>query len=455
MDELCKDKVSWVLTSPAGGRLDRMPEIPIGSADTTELPTLIIHPEKRYQRIEGFGGTFNESGWYLLQLLDEPTRESVLHAFFDRSEGAGYSVCATPIAHNDYSLEYYSYNETNGDAQMRDFSIERDTHHLIPYINAARKHGSFILAARPDYPPKWMLNPERRIDPKWYDAFAKYLSCYVTAYEKAGVPISHISLLNEPNIYVEINGDELNTLLRDHVGPVMRADHPEVKLQLCDSASRDHAIEDWGPALGDPATRQYLDSLAYHSYHWEQTSISGIASVAQRYPRIALWQTEVMNLYTRPIHSYADGEVWGKIIADDLEAGASAWLFWNMVVDENGGPWNTDPFNTGYPQDGVAMINQETGEVVFTAKYYYQSHFSRYVLPGSVRLGHSVTQINQPFPENALYWWRIFAFQNTDGTLGLVCINTNEHPASAVVTVEDRQFPISLPGHSIATYLWR
>ena len=39
-----------------------------------------------------------------------------------------------------------------------------------------------------------------------------------------------------------------------------------------------------------------------------------------------------------PNRDYADGDFWGTQIFKDLESGASAWIYWNMILDEKGGP---------------------------------------------------------------------------------------------------------------------
>lgn len=446
--------VERYLTSPSGERVARMPDLAFSSGSFGAPPTITIRRERMFQRIEGFGATLNESGWYLLQLLPPEERGRALSAFFDPDRGAGYRVCVAPVGHNDYSLDYYSYNETPGDTEMRDFSIERDRQYLIPYIRAALEYGSFDLATRPDFPPKWMLNGKRALQPQYYDAYARYLDRYLAAYKAEGLPVRYISLFNEPRIYTHMTGEDMRVLLRDHVGPLLRKNHPDVQIQLCDSYMRDQVQEDWTPALEDAQTRQFVDGVGYHSYEWEKQTIKPVQQMHERYPDLPIWQTEVMNLYTVPIQSYADGEVWGKIIVDDLTAGASAWIFWNMVVDEHGGPYNRDPFNTGYPQDGVGMIHQENRTFTLTAKYYYQTHFSRFILPGSYRIAHEVFQDNHPFPLNALYWVRILATIRPDGRVVLVCLNTNDNDQDGVVVDGERHFWFSLPGHSITTYIW-
>jgi len=34
-----------------------------------------------------------------------------------------------------------------------------------------------------------------------------------------------------------------------------------------------------------------------------------------------------------PRYDFEDGVSWGNVIMSDLEAGASAWVYWNMLLD--------------------------------------------------------------------------------------------------------------------------
>ena len=44
-----------------------------------------------------------------------------------------------------------------------------------------------------------------------------------------------------------------------------------------------------------------------------------------------------------PRRDFADGATWGHRIVRELESGASGWIYWNMVLDVDGGPFLLDP----------------------------------------------------------------------------------------------------------------
>lgn len=62
-----------------------------------------------------------------------------------------------PIGASDYALSWYSYDETDGDYELKDFSIARDRMYLLPYLkDALALCPDMHLFASPWSPPTWM-----------------------------------------------------------------------------------------------------------------------------------------------------------------------------------------------------------------------------------------------------------------------------------------------------------
>src|ERR1700734_232733 len=89
---------------------------------------------KSTKTMVGFGACFNELGWTSLSALGDADRDSVMKEFFQPGEGARFSYCRMPIGANDFAREAYSYNETDGDFAMKNFSIAHDKDTLVPFI---------------------------------------------------------------------------------------------------------------------------------------------------------------------------------------------------------------------------------------------------------------------------------------------------------------------------------
>ena len=132
------NQVTVFVSSLAGDRLTRKPDLLFVPAATSLISDIKIDETIKYQKMEGFGATFNEAGMICLNSLDNSSRENVLRSLFDPADGAGYTLMKSPIAACDFASagSWYSYNDTPGDTMMLNFSIERDLKPdgLIPFI---------------------------------------------------------------------------------------------------------------------------------------------------------------------------------------------------------------------------------------------------------------------------------------------------------------------------------
>ena len=451
--------VQAYLTSQAGDRLAPKPALRFGAAGGGSV--FHIDEKMRDQEIVGFGASFLESGLMALNALDKPRQEAVLQALFDPAKGAGFSAMKTVIGATDFMAAgpFYTYDDHPGDTAMKLFSIQRDLapNGEITYIRRARRYGQFALQAPMDYPPDWMLidaKSKQDVDPRYFDALAQYYLRYVREYEKQGVSLDFVSLFNEPMVYTSISPEKIRDLLKDHVGPLFAREGVKTKIQACETPDRQHAQRYWPVILDDPAARKYNGAIAYHAYGYRDFNL--ITALHRRYPDLKLWMTEVCHAYETglvprsvvlPRLDYDDGDFWGNQIFNDLESGASAWIYWNMILDERGGPWLVSPVhhdpdpNVQHP---VVVVDRNKKEAIYTALYYYLAHFSKFVRPGAVRIG--VTGSAEGV--------RCLAFQSKDNGVVVEALNSRKQPAKVALEWRGRHLNMELPALSIATYSW-
>jgi glucosylceramidase len=205
--------------------------------------------------------------------------------------------------------------------------------------------------------------------------------------------------------------------------------------------------------LDDPAARQYVSVAPYHGYDdkdWDK-----IVNLHRQYPDLPLWMTEVCYAYDAgtpkskplPRFDFEDGDHWGNQIFNDLEVDTSAWIYWNMILDEKGGPWsvseihgNSDP-NVQHP---VVIIDRRSKKVTYTGLYYYLAHFSKFVRPGDIRIKTT----------GSLNGVRVMAFKAPDGKIVIEVLNSKEKDVEMGVKFHDRVLRLKLPAISITTALW-
>jgi len=221
-------RVRLVTTTEADAWQSKPVFKPIFSWDTLNLNIDPSQVQPDSKPVQGFGACFNELGWTSLQQLSEGDREGVLRELFDPAAGARFTYCRMPIGANDFATEAYSYDETDGDFALKDFSIAHDEKTLVPFIQAALRHQPKLkLWASPWSPPSWMkhnhfyaeakaypgmkdngIRPDQIghegedmfiQEPRYFEAYANYFGRYIDAYKAQGISIGMVMPQNEFN----------------------------------------------------------------------------------------------------------------------------------------------------------------------------------------------------------------------------------------------------------------
>jgi glucosylceramidase len=242
--------------------------------------------------------------------------------------------------------------------------------------------------------------------------------------------------------------------------------------------------------LDDPEARKFISSISYHGYDaffrdgtlppnmaadkteklfrydtptaengYDFSEFSYVKELHEQYPTMPLWMTEVCYFdYNAnaglpsthppiPRYEFDDGDFWGQQIFSDIEAGASGWTYWNMILDEKGGPWLVSPehgdgeYNSQHP---VVIIDRKIKRAYFTGLYYYLAHFSKFVRPASVRFEVIGSEKGV----------RSLAFQRPDGKRVVELINSNLSNQKISLQWHDKILDITLKARSITTLVW-
>ncbi|MGA2629873.1 MAG: glycoside hydrolase family 30 protein [Terriglobia bacterium] len=456
-------EVKVYVSSKAGDRLAAKPALHFEKAAAGKAVKVELDDAVTLQKMDGFGASFLEAGLICINALPPAQQEKVLAALFDPERGAGYTAMKTVLAGTDFMSAgpWYTYDDTPGDVKMKNFSIARDLgpNGQITFIKRARKYGKFVLQAPMDYPPDWMITnlqdrEKQDVDPKYFDALALYYLRYLQEYEKNGVFIDYLSLFNEPDIYTKIPYTKIRDLLKNHVAPLFVKQGVKTKIQLSEAPDRSDAYKNYPILLDDPEARKLVAVMPYHGYDFKD--FAKMAALHKRYPELPLWMTEVCWAYEAdapknvplPRYDWEDGDFWANQIFSDLEAYTSAWIYWNMVLDEKGGPWLISPVH-GNPdpnvQHPVVIINRETKQVTYTALYYYLAHFSKFVRPGALRIE----------AKGGTQKIRCLGFKTPEGGLVAELLNSRNEPAEVQVNWRGQAVRVSLPALSISTCLWK
>lgn len=408
----------------------------------TDTNAITLDASTMFQTMDGFGGCFNELGWEALLAIPADRAEAALKELFS-PEGANFTLCRAPIGANDFSLGWYSLNETPGDYEMKNFSVERNRQALIPYIKAAMKYQPKLgVWASPWCPPSWMTtngryrNGRMKGDAQTLAAYALYFSKFIQAWRAEGINLYAIHPQNEmglnDGVYPQCawSGADMNAFLRDHLLPRLQRDKVKVEVWL-GTITSDKLADFVDPILGDARTAAGITGVGY-----QYGGQNAMRATHEKYPNVKLAQTET--------ECYGGWNAWdqglitfGRIVANTSNS-ASSYFFWNMVLDESGlSRWN-------WRQNSLLTVDRKTETVTYNSEFYAMKHFSATVKPGARRIAVS----GGPFAD-------VVAFQNPDGSKVLAFANVADQAVAVTVQVGETPVQLDVPAKSINTVMLR
>ncbi len=417
----------FVSRKGGGQMLARQEVVPFQSGDDAELSVINVYPELRYQEMLGFGGAFTETSAYNYARLSPAGRAKVVQAYFDKKSGLGLNFCRTQIHSSDFSLSEFTYVE-EGDESLATFSIDRDRKWILPFIQAARASADDLwLFASPWSPPSWMkLNKEfthgGKLDPAFADCWARYLVRYVEEYQKEGVGFFGMSVQNEPMASqtwesCQYTAEEEGLFVRDHLKPALeKAGFGDVRILIWDH-NKEHVYDRARDTFNVPGVRECVWGIGFHWYSGDHFNALSMAHEA--FPDKPLVLSEfcvgVSRGETAPgPHSSWDGvELYTKELIGDFNNYAAASVDWNLMVDEDGGPFH----NRDKGCKALIVVDPDRDAVTLEPLYYALAHFSKFVKRGAVRLGSTSFSLDLP----------VVAFENPDGTVVVVVLSCADH----------------------------
>ena len=454
----CHDKAEWVSTTEKHPWQEESSLKIEGTSSPTDVEVL---PDSVLQTIEGFGACFNELGWTSLKDLNENDRKDIFNELFSPGVGANFNICRMPVGANDFSRDWYSYDETEGDFEMKNFTIANDLETLVPFIKEAQKQFPGLkIWASPWSPPSWMkwnkhyachviykgmdakfdnhLSTDKQgqegtnmfiQDSTYLKAYALYFSRFIELYQEQGISVSTIMPQNEFNscqIFPSCTWTSagLTTFVGKYLGPIMDKQHVEIMFGTMERPTE--ALVD--TILNDTYAGKYIKGVGFQ---W--AGKKAIEGIHKRYPNLKLYQSE---------QECGDGKndweyckyAW-TLMKHYLNNGANAYMYWNLSLLKGGvSRW-------GWQQNSLITVDSERKSFQYNHEYYLMKHVSHFVKPGARLL-----QLKGKFNN-------LLAFKNQDESIVIVLQNDMNKAVPISIKIGNKSVIATTQGSSFNTIL--
>ncbi|WP_228486348.1 glycoside hydrolase family 30 protein [Paludibaculum fermentans] len=436
-------------------------------------PVIVVDPGQQMQSVDGFGFALTGGSAELLSKMSPQARADVLRrTFATDGDHIGVSYLRLTIGASDLNSFVFSYDDLapgETDFELKKFDLGQDRKDVIPVLKEilAIAPGIKILGS-PWSAPAWMKTNNNvrggALAERCYAVYAQYLVRYVEEMRKEGIAIDAITIQNEPlnsknTPSMQWQVSQQLVFLRDHLYPAFTKAGLKTKVILfdhnCDRPDYPLAL------LSDPVISRFADGSGFHHYGGDLAAMS-LMHLAR--PDKNVYFTEQMIIEKPGSPTIDIAATVKRMLIDTTRNWSRNVILWNLAADPENKP-HTD--NGGCPmcQGGVTL---DKDAVTINLAYYTIAHASKFVRPGSVRIGSTgagdravgltedeerpgvkrvvVIESAQVLPN--------VAFRTPDGKIVLVVANDTQSVNGFAIQYRGEVANLRLSPGGVGTYIW-
>ncbi|KAB5570064.1 glycoside hydrolase superfamily [Coniochaeta sp. 2T2.1] len=382
--------------------------------------TITVDLTKTYQTIDGFGfSTAFQRANLITNMSDKAKQRQLLDLLFNATSGAGFTIVRTGIGSSPDSssdhINTFAPKNPGGPKTTPQYQWDgKDSGQLWVAQEASNTYGVRTFYADAWSAPGYMKTNGRDTNGgnicgvpgascssgDWRQAYADYLVAYVKFYAAAGVNITHLGFLNEPEFaasYASMssNGNQAADFIKVLYATLQSGNLTgQVGIACCDS-------EGWGN-----------QAVTSHTY---TGGPSGTMNT-----NVPVWLSEQCDLnggWTTAWYSNGgagEGLTWANNVYGALvNNGISGYVYWEGVQ------WPNPNTN-----EKLIKVDNSTNTIEVSRRLWALANWSRFVRPGAVRVGSSGGS-----------GVKTAAFRNVDRTVAVVAISTGSSASSVSIKV--------------------
>lgn len=411
------------------------------------MHVLNVFPSITIQKFEGFGGAFTEASAENFFKLENVVKEDFISSYFGK-QGLCYGMGRITMNSCDFALGNYTY-VAEEDETLDTFDISHDKEKIIPMLRMAIQESGakegFQLLVSPWSPPAYMktngdMNHGGCLKETYYGLWADYFVKFIKAYQEEGIQIDYLTVQNEPAavqtwdscIY---SAEQEASFVHEYLKPRLeKASLSHIKILIWDH-NKEELLDRVTQSFGVQGAEDDIYGAAVHWYTGDH--FDAIRAVKIKYPNVKVFFTEGCVEYSRFADSgeIQKAEMYAHDMIGNFKAGVEAFLDWNLLLDEKGGP-----NHVGNYCDAPIMCDGNGG-IKKHLTYYYIGQFSRYIKPGAVQI------MTSSYTEDL----ESVAFLNPDGEKVVILLNRKAHNLN--VTLRDCGYghELCIRAHTIVT----
>lgn len=397
----------------------------------TETNNVIEITNTKINKFYGFGSGITESSSFNYDKLSKENKKRFINDYFTK-DGLNFNYGRISIGSNDFALNGFSYAKKR---DLSDFSINRDKEYVIPFIKDILEYKDISLIASPWSPPRMykrlpILKWGIKLKKKYYENYSNYLIKYLNEYDKLGIKIDYLTMQNEPMARQRWESCkysllEQKTFIYKYLLPKLH----DTKVLLWD-----HNKDDLFEIVNELyENNNKIGGVGFHYY--TGNNFSEIKKIREKYHDLLLINTEMCCSYSKYDEKswIGSAEYYLKDIIGDMNSGVNAYLDWNILLDENGGPT--------YKNNPVKSPSIRVDDnYIKSPIYYYLYHISHFTNNSVIVVNKNNTKMH------------VVSFKN-DNELIVVVMNNSSNNINYKIVYGKKTFNDSVNSHSIITYI--
>ena len=389
-----------------------------------------VYPNHEITKFYGFGSAITESSAYNYNKLSISNKRRLIKDYFTK-DGLDLNYGRISIGSNDFCLNSFSYAKNK---DLSDFNIIHDKELVIPFLKDILNTKDISLIASPWSPPRMfkrlpILKWGIKLKKKYYDNYANYLIKFIDEYRKHNIKIDYLTMQNEPDARQRWESCKFSLLeQKEFIYQHLLDKLNDTKLLLWD-----HNKDD----LYNIVNELYEDNkkiagIGFHYYTGH--NFDELKKIREKYKDLLLINTEMCCSYSPYDEKkwIGSAEYYLKDIIGDMNCGINAYLDWNILLDENGGP----TYKKNYVKSPSIRVNDSYCK---SPIYYYLYHISHFINDSIIIENKNNTNL------------KVVSLKNKNKII-VVIMNHSNNDIEYNLKIKEKNYFDKMGKHSIITY---